>query len=222
MTVSECISAADKMRPNNIAAADKYKFCSTAEQMVQKQIMLLPHRMCVEYQYQNATKNDANVELLAPAPWDMLYVYHVALMIDFTLEDYDKYNNDLSMYNTTFNEYMAYFAQKYRPADGGKYPFVPVYEIIQGESGTITLTELPEELSEYDFEIKQNVSVIHYDETGDEIDYDSETNSMIINISAEDSATLVTTALGIVSLSVKDADGYIYKTSPIGKIRVVS
>lgn len=217
MTVSECVSMADKMRPNNLTAADKYNFVSEAEAKVQKEIMLLHSPECVKYQ----APGDADIELLAPAPWDMLYVHYTALMIDFTLEDYDKYNNDLAAFNEVYTAYMAHFAETFRPADGGRFPFVPVYVITQGETDSITICGLPEALVAWDLKVIQaGATKLEYDEDSENVTYSAEENTLIIEIPAEDSETLSTAALGLVSLSVTDDEGNVFKASPIGKITV--
>ncbi len=217
MTVSECVAMADKMRPNDLTAADKYRFVSEAEAKVQKEIMLLRSPECVKYQ----APSDAGIELLAPAPWDMLYVHYTVLMIDFTLEDYDKYNNDLAAFNEVYTAYMAHFAEKYRPADGGAFPFVPVYVMTRGETASITIDGLPEALTAWDFKIVQAGSaVLEYTQSSEETTYNAEENTLTIEIPAADSATLASTALGMASLSVTDDEGNVFKASPIGKITV--
>ncbi len=217
MTVSECVSMADKMRPNDLTAADKYNFVSEAEAKVQKEIMLLRSPECVKYQ----APGDADIELLAPAPWDMLYMHYTALMIDFTLEDYDKYNNDLAAFNEVYTAYMAHFAETFRPADGGVFPFVPVYVVTKGETASITINGLPEALVAWNFKVRQAGStVLEYTQSSEETTYNTEENTLIIEIPAAASATLASTALGVASLSVTDDDGNVFKASPIGKITV--
>ena len=114
MTISQIISAVDELRPNAFSPAQKTLWLSEAEGMVQADIMLLEPSDMVSYSYET----DKETVPLVGAPHDKLYRSYLCAMIDFYHAEYAAYQNSLAQFNAHMGEYTAWFARRYRPADG--------------------------------------------------------------------------------------------------------
>ena len=53
-------------------------------------------------------------ELLAPSPYHKAYVYWVMAQIDLANSEYDRYNNDLALFNAAWQEYANYISRTYK------------------------------------------------------------------------------------------------------------
>ena len=58
---------------------------------------------------------DAEKELLVPAPYDQLYVKYLFAQVDFANADYARYNNSMVMYNTALSEFTNWINREYLP-----------------------------------------------------------------------------------------------------------
>lgn len=47
-------------------------------------------------------------------PHDKLYYLYVIAMMDYANHEYDKYNNDMAVYNASYDEFAKYWQRKYR------------------------------------------------------------------------------------------------------------
>lgn len=53
-------------------------------------------------------------DLMTPSPYHKLYVYWLLVQIDLANSDYDRYNNDLQMFNSAWDEYGRYVSRTFR------------------------------------------------------------------------------------------------------------
>ena len=63
-------------------------------------------------------ERDADSEVLVSFPHDNIYDHWLCAQIDQANGEYDKYNNDMEMFNSCLDEFSAWFARVYRPAQG--------------------------------------------------------------------------------------------------------
>lgn len=52
-------------------------------------------------------------ELTTPSPYHKVYVYWVLAQIDLANSEYDRYNNDLALFNAAWQEYANYVSRNY-------------------------------------------------------------------------------------------------------------
>lgn len=62
-----------------------------------------------------STETDPGTELLAPFPYDEVYLYWLASKVDFQNLEMDKYNNDRIMFNTAWNELSDWYTRTHMP-----------------------------------------------------------------------------------------------------------
>ena len=91
------------------------------EGLVQTRVHLIPDEAVVRL-VRDAEDPEAFNEtvLSAPFPYDKLYAPYIEAKIDFANGEYDRYENSMAMFDQFFTEYMAHYAQVYRPADRRK------------------------------------------------------------------------------------------------------
>lgn len=112
MILSKIIQMVDDIKPNAFTPDTKTAWINEVEGYVQTEVMLIND--IVRYDYDS----DQNTELLVAAPHDKLYWTYLTAMIDFANGEYSKYANTMEMYEAFMGEYMRWYAQKFRPADG--------------------------------------------------------------------------------------------------------
>lgn len=115
MKIREVIAYADAVKPNAFDYAAKVTWLSECEGLVQTEVMLLSFADIVSY----SADTSPETELLAAPPHDKLYRAYLVAMIDFANGEYNRYANTVAMFNQYFSEYTVWYADRYRPADGG-------------------------------------------------------------------------------------------------------
>ena len=63
-------------------------------------------------------ETDQNTQVLVHPPYDNLYGLYLAAMIDFGNGEYNKYQNDMAMFNEALGGYIRWFASNYEPVQG--------------------------------------------------------------------------------------------------------
>jgi len=110
----DVINRVDSIKPNAFSEQNKTDWLNEVEGAVQIEVQLLDIEDVVQYTY----ATDKNKTLIVPAPFDKLYWVYLSAMIDFANGEYDKYSNTMAVYNGYWGEYMRWYAENYRPADG--------------------------------------------------------------------------------------------------------
>lgn len=115
MKLSEAIKFVDDIKPNAFTDETKTCWINQCEGLVQTEVMLIATADIIQYTYEE----NANTVLLTAPPHDKIYLSYLMAMVDFANGEYNRYQNTMELFETQFKEYMRWFTQKYRPADGG-------------------------------------------------------------------------------------------------------
>lgn len=105
MTVNDAISKVKDRKPNAYSDESLVDWLNECEAMVQREIMLTVPDEIIQYDY----PNDLDKELILPRPYDALYVSYIKMMIEYTQEEYNAYNNTNVMYQTQYQAAQGYF-----------------------------------------------------------------------------------------------------------------
>ena len=114
MTLAECILEIDEIEPNAYSEDQKVKWVLQAEKSVSTCVFLM------DAEDANLTDliafDEYDFPLLAPSPFDQLYLAYLHAMIHYANSEYERYQNDMQLYNAQFGEFARWFAGKYEPA----------------------------------------------------------------------------------------------------------
>lgn len=102
MEINEAISKASELRPNLLTSDVFLTWLSSLDGRIHTEIFK-SDEVFTPY-----AQGDENNTLCIPAPYDDAYIYYLMAMIDFSNADYDKYANDMEMFNTKLEEFSKY------------------------------------------------------------------------------------------------------------------
>lgn len=116
MTVSEAISKANVIKPNEYDADEKIKWLETLDDRIKREV-LDTHELPEEvYFYGYKYETMGTDELLIPFPaFGDIYVYWLMAQIDFANMDTARYNNSMIMFNQLYSEFCAYINANFMP-----------------------------------------------------------------------------------------------------------
>ena len=120
MTILDAIHGVDSLKHNTYTQNDKVKWLSRVDGMVKKHILDAHNGtdMAAFTGYDEGT--DLNTQLLVPAPYDELYLRWLEAQIDYANGEYGKYNNSITMFNTAFEAFAAYYIRNNMPVSHGQ------------------------------------------------------------------------------------------------------
>ena len=112
-TVKEILDYVDEVKPNAFTAAQKVNWLTQIERRIQLEIYLDAEEDLVGYNWDD----DQNTEVLTDSPYDGLYTYFLAAMIDFAHGEYSPYQADMSAFNEMWGAFSRYYARRFAPAN---------------------------------------------------------------------------------------------------------
>ena len=115
MTIREAIERIDSHKHNIYSQNDKIMWLSRLDSMV-KTLIIDAHEGGDGVKFTGYDdKTDLNTELLVPAPFDEVYLRWLEAQIDYSNGEYDKYNNAIVMYQTSYDGYANYYRRTHMP-----------------------------------------------------------------------------------------------------------
>lgn len=121
MKVREAVEMANIMKPNAFDDALKVFWLSQLEGKIAADIFELAQEDLIQARY---TPEDMETEMLVQYPHDDIYVQWLAAKIDEANGEYNKYENQMAIYNSYYANFSRWFQQNYEPANGyleGRY-----------------------------------------------------------------------------------------------------
>ena len=138
MTLREVIAWADRMKPDNRFTNDeKTTWVNEMEGMIQLEALL----EAAEVEYEYAT--DADTKLIVGPPYEKLYRHYLLSQISYANEEYDRYNNELEMFNAAWQDFLLWVCSSVRPAYRRQDWLPAVWHIVRGETPIIEFFCLP-------------------------------------------------------------------------------
>ena len=115
MTIMEAINRIDAIKPNRYSQDEKVHWLSTLDGIIKAKI-IDTHDGSEKIAFDGYTeKTSLATQLLAPAPYDEIYLFWLESKIDYWNGEMGRYNNSISMYNTAYEEYARYYHRTHRP-----------------------------------------------------------------------------------------------------------
>lgn len=122
MTIIEAIANIDSLKRNTYSQEDKLKWLSRLDSMA-KRLVIDVHEGAENVTFSGYDDStDLHTELLIPAPFDEAYLRWMEAQIDYANGEYDKYNNSITMFNTSWEAYQNWYNRTHMPT-GAKLRF---------------------------------------------------------------------------------------------------
>lgn len=113
MTLKELIAWGDLMKPNNRFTTDeKTRWINTVEARVQQEAL----QQAPEIQYNYET--DQEKELILKPPHDEVYRWYLMAQLSAANEEYDRYQNEMEMFNGAWDTFMLWVCTEIDPVNG--------------------------------------------------------------------------------------------------------
>lgn len=120
MTVQDAIERANDMRAGNSASDDlKTKWLSEIDHIIYNDVIKTHHITDENLKKYDSQKfeayEDCSAELIAVAPYDVLYIYWLMAQIDLKASELNKYNNSLALFKESLKDYKAWYNRTHMP-----------------------------------------------------------------------------------------------------------
>jgi hypothetical protein len=116
MTIAEAINRCDTLKPNDFTESEKIEWLSRLDSRIKLEI-IDTHEGFEDIEFEGY-KEDMNLiekPLLVPSPYDEMYLYWIQAQIDYNNGEINKYNNNISMFNSAYSDYAAYYNRTHMP-----------------------------------------------------------------------------------------------------------
>ena len=115
-TVAGAISRAKALRPSEVSDETMVKWLSSLDgklwiEVISQYEKPVPSAAPV-YTMDDVGEN-ADTELLIPAPFDQLYIDYLLMRIDLENDDYERYNNRAVLFNEQYQAYVNHYNREH-------------------------------------------------------------------------------------------------------------
>lgn len=119
MKIIEAIGRVDELKPNTYDVEHKIGWLSKLDLMIQSNVFNT-HEGAPEKVFEGYSVDvDRQTDLLAPAPFDEMYIYWLKAQIDLANGEYNRYNVEITMFNTEWQEYINDYNRHHMPKTAG-------------------------------------------------------------------------------------------------------
>lgn len=119
MTIFQAISQANSQRPNAFSTNDKVEWLREIEARIKNEIFDTHEELC-DIEMTDFTGDNTTTTLIAPHPYDIIYIYWLFTKIDFLNGENVRFNSSVLMYNTAWINLANYANRNYRPKSPGR------------------------------------------------------------------------------------------------------
>ena len=115
MTIIEAINRIDNLKPNSYTQQDKVKWLSILDGIIKAEI-IDTHEGAEKVIFNGyEAETPLTTELIAPAPYDDVYVKWLEAQMDYANGETLKYDNSMVMYNTAYSAFERYYNRTHMP-----------------------------------------------------------------------------------------------------------
>ena len=111
MTAAQAVTIFDRDFENDIPHEDKIRWLWQLDGMIYNDI-ISTHDDAEEKQ---TNANDYNRELLAPSPYDDMYIWYLRGRAHMRVGEIDLYNNAFAAYSVTYDEFAKFYNRTHMP-----------------------------------------------------------------------------------------------------------
>ena len=115
MTIMDAITRIDTLKPNRYEQIEKIKWLGTLDDRIKLEI-IDTHEDSENIAYDGYSEESSlSTVLLAPSPYDELYLSWLEAQIDYWNGETKKYNNSIEMFNAAYAEYASHYHRAHTP-----------------------------------------------------------------------------------------------------------
>ena len=115
MTVLEAIRRADAVKPNRFTEEQKILWLGNLEGQIFNEVVSTHENPDCIVLHTFDKNMDTDTKLIAPHPYDEVYVLYLQSQIDLGNMEIAKYNNSKTLYNNAYQTFVDYWNRKYMP-----------------------------------------------------------------------------------------------------------
>lgn len=119
MTLMEAINHLDAVKPNSYGQREKITWLSNLDGLIKKEI-IETHEGGENVIFGGYTEADLMKSLIAPAPYDDIYIKWLEAKIDYANGEYQKYNNSALAFNEGYQRFARAYHREHRPINTAK------------------------------------------------------------------------------------------------------
>lgn len=112
MTIMEAIGRVDELKPNAWSQAEKVRWLSEVDARIRTLIMDGREGVFTPV-YSYDPEYDLGSELLAPPPFDSMYLRWLEAQIDYHNEELDGYNAAMELFDAAFEAYRNWYNRRH-------------------------------------------------------------------------------------------------------------
>ena len=120
MTINEAINSVDTLKHNTFERSQKINWLSNLENMIKREI-LDTHEGDVPAFDGYVSDQPGETVLLAPAPYDAMYLRWLEAQIDYHNGEYGKFNNAMALFDVSYQSYADFYNRNHMPKSKGGF-----------------------------------------------------------------------------------------------------
>lgn len=122
MKIIEAINKLDALKPNAYSYEDKVAWLSRVDAMIKKHI-IDTHEGAEKISFEGYRPDtDMQTVLLAPEPFEELYLRYLEAQVDYHNMEYDGYNQSILLFKAAYNSFERWYNRNHMPL-GGKMKY---------------------------------------------------------------------------------------------------
>lgn len=114
MKIIEAINRIDAVKPNNYTQNEKIEWLSRLDWQIKREI-IDTHEGADAVIFSGYDSTSLNTELIAPAPYDEVYLRWLEAQIDYANGEIERYNNSNNMYETVYTAFESWYNRNKMP-----------------------------------------------------------------------------------------------------------
>lgn len=121
LTIQKIIDLVDATKPNAYTETEKIEWISQLDGTVFEEVIKTHENQEAQEQFKGYTaETPKDTKLLVDFPYDDMYRHWLYAQIDYSNGEYDKYQNDMIMFNSAFLQFTAFYNSRHMP-NGGQF-----------------------------------------------------------------------------------------------------
>ena len=115
MTIHEAIARVDAVKPNRYKEAQKIAWLGNLEGQIINELVLTHEHPGMTVTIEFNENMDTSQKLIAPHPYDEVYLLYLQSQIDLNNMEIAKYNNSKTLYNNAYQTLVDYWNRTHMP-----------------------------------------------------------------------------------------------------------